>query len=173
MSYDVYQLRNDFESIISNIFKNERPTLSAWAICTFTLTAITLFPIESVNYYPNVVDVIWGMITGSLGLAYLFFTIRFFRGKSKQSRKPPYIQTSLSWWGYLWRAIFILWLLKFLTVPLALLDHFSVIKIGSALSSTIFIFLSLLFIPIFSFIFFAVDRKEKFLALASFLKLKR
>ncbi|MCI5138400.1 MAG: hypothetical protein D3922_08280 [Candidatus Electrothrix sp. AR1] len=172
MSPILYQLRIRLENIISYLFENERPALAAWAISLSILTVLSLIPNERINYYPDLIGIIWGALTTGLGLAYLFFTIRFFRGKSKQSSKQPYIKISLNWWGYLWRGLIVLWLLQFLLIPLMLITKYMNLESGSPVLAIAYVVLSIIFTPILSFILFAVDRKEKLTALASFLRSK-
>ncbi|MCI5123463.1 MAG: hypothetical protein D3925_03050 [Candidatus Electrothrix sp. AR5] len=173
MSPILYQLRIRFENIILPLFENERPVLGAWAISITFLTVLSLIPNERVNYYPDLIAIIWGALTAGLGLAYLFFTIRFFRGKLKKSSQQSYIKISLSWWGYLWRGLIVLWLLQFSLIPLMLIKKHLNLEPGNIFFTITYVILSAFFIPIFSFILFAVDRKEKLAALASFLRSKR
>ena len=174
MTYRLLQLRIRFENIISHLLKNERPVLAAWAISLMFEIILPLIPNSEINNHVDLIDIIQEGITTGLVLAYLFFIIRFFRGKSNKNNQSPFIPIPLTWWSYLWRGMFLLWLLMYFLLISSLLisKHYEIDQM-SLFSPIISIPLAVTFIPIFSFIFFAVERKEKFIMLVTFLRLKR
>ncbi len=106
-----------------------------------------------------IIEIVGFVIFTGVGMAWL----RYFRGPSKTSKAPPYLERPISTWGWLWR-----FSLSFFVgfIALAYL-YIGAASLGASESSRTLIFFigfcSHFFVT--SFAFFGVSRKEKLIAL--------
>jgi hypothetical protein len=81
---------------------DEITLIKAWGILTLVdILGVLLQPQSALvpEHYHYV-----GMVISAIAIGASLLSVRYIRGKSVRSRKPPYYETELGVWGYIWRS---------------------------------------------------------------------
>lgn len=135
--------------------REEAALIKAWVLCTAVIICTAYLPGPDGESQANfgIISALVTVLFSALFLAIL----RFFAGKSRDSRKPPYKKEPIGTWGYSWRFLVAYSItVGFGVIPIVMLER------TKELPMEIFapILLVVLF-PVVCIAFFCPNRKER------------
>ena len=136
-------------------FRKESAVVKAWIICTAVVIGLAYLPAPD-----GQAKVEFGVWSATLGLALsvlMFSILRFFAGKARDSRKPPYKKEPINTWGYSWR-FFVAYFITFSigVIPIMLVKD--LVPVPIEVLSTI---LLIVLFSLFCLVFYCPNRRER------------
>ena len=117
--------------------------MGAWVILVFLMGGVVVLREERRG-----ADALVMVLIIAVYYLYLLLCIRYIRGKRMASRKPPYHETEIGTWGYLWRG----WVAMLVTA--FLLAFFSSFAMGPISGLAVFLIAT----PLVIWLLFCPDR---------------